>query len=223
MQVASLSKVIRDIEMKLGNAPVQVSEDVIALAESSPEIYESDVESTTSDVLALEPPSHIRSLFQNDWLNIDTNQQDDHLNDHQARSTTILLNKARHALQKAIPLKYEVAHITGSGSIWLEFFHDLFPQPFALKSRQDILECYEEMCKSDTNAITLATWLITIAITAHQVPQQCGNQSASPDSCQSYSKFSQTVSEIVESTLVSHDSVISTVNGLGMAINFVRL
>ncbi|EPE34175.1 Putative Zn(II)2Cys6 transcription factor (Eurofung) [Glarea lozoyensis ATCC 20868] len=223
MKVASLSKTICDIEMKLGNVPVRVSEEIPTLAESSPETYESDGESTLSDVLALEPPSHIHSLFQNDWLNVDTNRQDDQLNDHQTRPTAILLNKARHALQKAIPLKYEVSQITGSGSIWLDFFHNLFPQPFALKSAQEILDCYEEMCKPDIDAISLATWLMTIAITAHQVPPRCGNQSASPDRFQSYSKFSQKVSEIVESTLISHDSVVSTVNGLGMAINFVRL
>jgi hypothetical protein len=64
LKVASLSKIIRDIEIKLGNLPTQVSEPTPALAVSSPETYESDDNSSMSDVLATEPPSHMRSLFQ---------------------------------------------------------------------------------------------------------------------------------------------------------------
>lgn len=222
-KVASLSKIIRDIEIKLGSLPPQVSEPTPALAASSPDIYESDDDSTMSDVLATEPPSHMRSLFQNDWLSVDTDRQNEQLHDRKARAFAHLLDAARHALQKLIPSKYEVSQITRSASRWLDLLHTLLPQPFAVNSQQEIVECYEEMCKPDTDAISLATWLMTIAITVQQIPQEHDSPSTRLDGRQKYSRFSRVVSEIVESTLLSYDRLICTVEGLGMAMHFVRL
>ena len=211
------------MEIKLGNLPTQVSEPTPALAVSSPETDESDDNSSMSDVLATESPSHMRSLFQNDWLSVDTDRQNEQLHDRKARASAHLLDTARHALQKLIPSKYEVSHIARFASRWLDLFHTLLPQPFAVKSQQEILECYEEMCKPDTGAISLATWLITIAITAQQIPQEHGSPSTQLDGRQKYSRFSRVVSEVVESTLISYDRLICTVDGLGMAMHFVRL
>jgi hypothetical protein len=222
-KVASLSKVIRDIEIKLGNLPTQASEPTPALPVSSPEIYESDDNSSMSDVLATEPPSHMRSLFQNGWLSVDSDRQNEQLYDRRARASAHLLDTARHALQKLIPSKHEVSHIARSAPKWLDLLHTLLPQPFAVKSQQEILEYYEGMCKLDTDAISLATWLITIAITAQQIPQEHDSPSTQLDGRHKYSKFSRVVSEIVESTLISYDRLICTVEGLGMAMHFVRL
>jgi hypothetical protein len=221
-KVTSLSKITRDIEIKLGNLPTQVSEPTPALPVSNLEIYESDDNSSMSDVLATEPPSHMRSLFQNGWLSVDSDRQNEQLYDRKAKASTHLLDTARHALQKLIPSKYEVSHIARSAPRWLDLLHTLLPQPFAVKSQQEILECYEEMCKPDTNAISLATWLITIAITVQQIPQEHDIPSTQLNG-QKYSRFSRVVSEIVESTLISYDRLICTVEGLGMAMHFVRL
>jgi hypothetical protein len=222
-KVASLSKTIRGIELKLGNLPTQVSEPSPAVVISSPEPDESDDNSSMSDVLATEPLSHMRSLFQNDWLSVDTDRQVAQLHDHKARACAHLLDTARHALQKLIPSKYEVSHIARFASRWLDLFHALLPQPLAVKSQQGILECYEQMCKPDTDAIGLATWLITIAITAQQIPQEHDSLSTQLDGRQRYLRFSQLVSEVVERTLISHDRLMCTVEGLGMAMHFVRL
>ncbi|MCJ1383499.1 hypothetical protein MMC17_006613 [Xylographa soralifera] len=165
----------------------------------------------------------MRSLFQNDWLSVDIDRPNEQLHDRKAMVSAHLLDTARHTLQKLIPSKYEVSHIARSASRWLDLLHTLLPQPFAVKSQQEILECYEEMCKPDTDAISLATWLITIAITAQQIPQEHGSPSTQLDSRQKYSRFSRLVSEIVESTLIAYDRLIFTVDGLGMAMHFVRL
>ena len=99
----------------------------------------------------------MRSLFQNDWLSVDTDRQNEQLHDRKARASTHLLDTSRHALRKLIPSKHEVSHIARSASRWLDLLHTLLPQPFAVKSQQEILECYEEMCKPDTDTISLAT------------------------------------------------------------------
>lgn len=222
-KVAGLGKIVHDIEIKLGNLPTQVPDPTPALALSGPETYESDDNSNISDVPATEPPSHMRSLFQNDWLSVGTDHQNEVLYGRRARASAPLLDTARNALQKLIPSQSEVSHITGSASRWLDLLHTLLPQPFAVKSQQEILECYEDMCKPDTDAISLATWLITIAITAQQIPQENERPFTELHGRHKYSKFCAVVSDIVESTLISNDRLICTVEGLGMAMHFVRL
>jgi hypothetical protein len=224
-KVASLSEIIRDIETRLGNPPSGVSELTPALAVSSSEIYESEDNSSMSDGFATEPASHMRSLFQNAWLSVDTDRDrhNEPPRNRKAKASAHLLDLARHALQKLIPPKHEVSRIVRSASRWLDLLHTLLPQPFAAKSQEDILDCYVEMRKPDIDVISLATWLITVAITAQQIPQEHDGPHNPLDGHQNYSRFSRLVSEIVENTLVSDDRLICTVEGLGMAMHFVRL
>lgn len=223
LKVASLERFIRDIETKIGSITPQVSEPTSLAAASSPENYKLDDTSSISDVLATEPPSHMRSLFQNDWLSVDTGHAIDSLHERKAKASTNLLDTAREALQKLIPSKREVSQIARSTSSWLDLLHTLLPQPFAVESQQEILKCYDEMCNPDTDVISLATWLITIAITVQEIPQESDSPSNQPNGCQRYSRFPRLVSEIIEKALITYDKLIYTVKGLGMAMHFVRL
>lgn len=214
---------MRDIEIKIGNNSLQVLRPTSALAVSSPETYESDDDSIMSDVLATEPPSHMRSLFQNDWLSVNPDGQSVQLYDRKVGASADLLNAARHALQKLIPSLYEVTRIARYASSWLGLLHTLLPQPFAVNSEEEILESYEDMCKADIDSISLATWLITVAITAQQIPQEHDSLSTQLDVRQKYLTYSQEVCNTVERTLLPYDRLICTVEGLGMAMHFVRL
>ncbi|KAI7968142.1 hypothetical protein EIK77_010312 [Talaromyces pinophilus] len=176
-----------------------------------------------SDVLATEPPSHMRSLFQNHWLSVDTGRAIESLHERKAKASAHILDTARETLQKLIPSKSEVSQIVRSAPSWLDLLHTLLPQPFAVESQQEILECYDEMCKPDTDAISLATWLISIAITVQEIPQGSNSLSPQLNECRKYSRFPRLVSEVIESTLICYDRLICTVKGLGMAMHFVRL
>lgn len=211
-QVASLSKIVHDIELSIGHQPSQIPKPAHSL---SPRVDDdSDDNSSVSDVIVTaDPPSHIRSLFQNDWLSVDNRQQNEQLQDRKAQASAHLLDAARQALQKLIPQKDEVIEVARSASKWLGLIDALLPQPFAIKSGREMVELYDEMHKPDADAIFLGSWLLTIAIAIQQTPKKNI----------SLLNFSRTVSDRVESTILSHDGLICTLPGLGMTLNFCRL
>lgn len=223
--MASLIKVVRDLELRLGYQPTHVLKATPAQPESSPSTDDdhSDNNSSMSDEVATDPPSHLRSLFQNDWLSVDLRQQNEQLQDHKAKTSARLLDMARRALQRLIPSQDDVSEFARSASGWLALLHTLLPQPLGVRSQQDMLEGYEEMHKPDVDAISLASWLLTIAITALQSPQVRGSSATKLKGYHRFSRFSRAVSDTVESTILSHDRLICTIPGLGMAMHFLRL
>ena len=214
---------MRTIQSKLGHQPTAVPEPAVTQAGSSPGTDDSDDDSSVSDVLAAEQPSHLRSLFQNDWLSVDTPRQNAQLQDRKAKASAHLLDVARLALQKLIPPKDELSHMTGSASKWLVLLHALLPQPSVVKSGQEILENYDNMHKPDVDAISLASWLLVVAVTAQKIPQEHDSPGTKFKKCQRLSVFSRAVSDTVEGTILSHDRLIGSIQGLGMAIHFLRL
>ncbi|OBT91329.1 hypothetical protein VE01_10669 [Pseudogymnoascus verrucosus] len=209
-QVAGLSKIVHDIGLSIGHQPTQIPKP--AHSPSSRVDDDSDDDSSVSDVIiTADPPSHLRSLFQNDWLSVDTRQQNEQLQDRKAKASVHLLDAARHELQKLIPQKDEVIEVARSASKWLGLIVALLPQPFAIESGREMVELYDEMHKPDADAICLGSWLLTIAIAIQEMPNA------------SHLSFSRAVSDRVESTILSHDGLICTLAGLGMALNFCRL
>jgi hypothetical protein len=211
-QVASLSKIVHGIELSIGHQPTQIPKTAHF---PSPGVDEdSDDNSSVSDVIVTaDPPSHLCSLFQNDWLSVDTRQQNEQLQDRKARASIHLLGAARQALQELIPRKDKVIEVARSASKWLGLVDALLPQPFAIKSGREMVELYDEMHSPDADAISLGSWLLTIAIAIQETPKEDA----------SHLNFSRAVSDRVESTILSHDGLICTVPGLGMALNFCRL
>lgn len=223
-KVTSLNKAIRNIEVKLGYQSSQTSEPTPAQPTSSNESNdESDDNSCMSDLLNTDPPSHLRSLFQNDWITVDTHRQNGHLQDRQAKVSAHLLDVAREALQKLIPSKDEFLGIASSASRWLTLLHTLLPQPFLCEFPQELLQSYDKMHDPDTDVITLASWLLIIAITTQQSPDEYDSLATQSKGYDRYSSFNRAVSDTVESTILSHDRLICTVPGLGMAMHLFRL
>ncbi|KAL3433562.1 hypothetical protein BDV09DRAFT_196655 [Aspergillus tetrazonus] len=219
-QVSRLTKAVNNIEVKLGGNPsIQLDQTVT----HSPGSDESDAESTASEMLITEEPSHLRSLFQNDWLTVDTNRRDEQLQERRVKASAHLAERVRPALQKLIPTKEQTAEMLVCNYDWLQMVHTMLPQPSVPSSRQEILDRYEEMCGQDVDIIALASWLLTLAITAQQVPQ--GGES--PDSpSKGYHRridFARTVSDAIESLVLAHDRLVGTFQGLGMCIHFIRL
>jgi len=218
-----LSKVVHDIEAKVGYQPAQTPKVTPVHAGSSPGSDESDDDSSISDVLTTNAPSHLRSLFQNDWLSVDPHPQGEQLQEHKGKGSLQLLDTARHALQDLIPSKDEVSNIASFASRWLILLHAMLPQPFAARSQEELLGCYEEMHKPNVDPMILASWLLTIAITAQEIEQEHDSPASQLKGSQRFSSFHRAVSEAVESTILCHDRLMSTAQGLGMAMHFFRL
>ena len=215
-KVASLTKIVRGIESTLGHQPTGSPEPEVESGSGA----EDSEDSSIVDVTVAEQPSHLRSLFQNDWLSVDTRQQTEPVQDRKTKAAAQLLHIARQALQKLIPPRDEFEEIASSSSKWLFLLHTLLPQPFAILSQQELLGSYDDIQKPDVDAISLGTWLLTLAITAQQDPQAYGSPDT-PTSNSSY--FCRAVSDTVENTILSHDRLVGTIKGLGMAMHFLRL
>ncbi|KAJ5291668.1 hypothetical protein N7478_000919 [Penicillium angulare] len=211
-QVSSLIKVVHRIESKLGAQADSISE--VVVSHSSPEMDTSDDESNMSDIFATERPSHLQSLFQNDWLGLDGRQDNGQLQDRMERVCTNLLDIAREALQKLIPPKHEVAEMYESAFEWLRILHALLPQPFIAQPQTDALLNYDRMKKPDVDTMALASWMLTLAITAQQTPQDGPSTPEQPGTWLKQFEPSRAISDAVERAIISHDRLLGTTTGL---------
>jgi hypothetical protein len=217
-KIASLSRTVHDIELKLGHQPTETPETV---AEQTSATDDSDDDPSVSDIIE---PSHLRSLFQNDWLSVDAQPQHDSVQMHKARSIENLTDIARHALQELIPPKQEVWDLASSAFEWLHLLDTLYPQPLAVKSKQEMLETYEEMLAPDVDALKLASWLAALAVTVQQSPQEGGTPPSELGKCyQKWLHFSRKVSDTIDTSIISHDPLLGTIQGLGIGLHCFRL
>ncbi|CVL08485.1 related to C6 finger domain protein [Fusarium mangiferae] len=219
-QVNRLTKNINDIQVKLGGEPILQLEQEL---DQSLVSDGSDAESTSSAGFIAEESSQLHSLFHNDILSFDISQKHEHILERRTRASASLRERARPALQRLIPSKEETANMLVITFDWLQMLASLLPQPSSPESHHALLARYDEMCQPDVDAVDLASWLLAVAITAQQIPQERnGSESPSLDSKKRMA-FSRAVSEAVESLVLSHDRLVGTIPGLGLGLHFVRL
>jgi len=144
--------------------------------------------------------------------------------ERKARSNATLKDIARRELQTMIPSKREVSDLASSAFEWLNFLDTVTPQPLGIKSKKEMLETYEDMHSPEVDALKLASWLVALAVTGQQRPQECGTP---PVDLVKYHRkwleFSRAVSDKIESLIIHHDSLLGTIEGIGIGLHFVRL
>ncbi|PLB49443.1 putative C6 finger domain protein [Aspergillus steynii IBT 23096] len=215
-KVANLTKFVHDAEINPGNrstAPDPAVEPILS----------SDDLDAGSDFEAADQPAHLRSLFHNDWLSVDPQQQNGHSQERRPKASSHLYNQARRALQRLIPPKREILNIAQSASQWLPLIYAMFPQPGAIMSPQEICESLEGMNKPDVDPISLASWLLTVALTGQQTQEPDNDNDIQLQKSYEWSKFCRAVSDAVETTIMPHDRLVSTMSGISMAMHFFRL
>ncbi|KAL4783316.1 major facilitator superfamily domain-containing protein [Aspergillus varians] len=219
-QVNRLTKIVNNIEAKVGGNPSIEPEQTTAHSPSSDDF---DGESSASEFLIAEEPAQLRSLFQNDWLSVDTDQRHELLQERRVKASAHLLESVRPSLQKLIPSKERTAEMMVCSYDWLQTMQYVLPQPSAPTSNQEILGQYEDMCRPDVGVVSLASWLLVVAITAHQVPQGTDTPENASGWFRKRIEFARNVSDTVEHVVMAHDRLVGTLEGLGMTIHFIRL
>lgn len=219
-QVSDLTKAFNRVESEI-HRPRVVGEPTVG---RNLETGDSEGGSSVGDFIDAEEPSHLRSLFQNHWLSVDMDSHDTRQQqERSAKASAHLLEAARPLLQNLIPSKEDARDITMHAYDWLVLLELIFPQPFAAKSQRDIMNNYEEIREPNVDIIRLTTWLLEVAITALQTSQGPDLPESNSRMMQRKLAFSRSVSETVETTILAHDRLVGTLEGLGMALHFARL
>lgn len=219
-QVSYLTQVVSGIEVKLGEKPSTRTGSTLA---HDHEANDSETEDSVSDIVVAEEPSHLRSLFQNDWLSADVYRHDEQQRGRWEKASAHLLDAARPQLQKLFPSKEEARDIILHTHDWTSMLHLMLPQPFTAKSQQEMMENYDVVSQPDASIIRMTTWLLEVAITALQIPQGSELSGHEFKGIQKRLAYSRAVSETVEKTILAHDRLLGTLEGLGIALHFVRL
>ncbi|KAF5603975.1 Zn(II)2Cys6 transcription factor (Eurofung) [Fusarium pseudocircinatum] len=219
-QVSQLTKTINDIHVKLGGESLLHLEQQI---DQTPISEGSDDESTNSEGLIAEESSGFRSLFHNDFLSSDTGQQHEQILDRRTKAMASLCDRVRPAIQRLIPSKEETAEMLVVSFDWLQMLASLLPQPSAADSHQDLLARYDDMCRPDVDVVDLASWLLTLAITAQQIPQESRDMNPQSLGPRRRLHFSRAVSDAIETLVLSNDRLVSNIPGLGLGLHYVRL
>ena len=220
LKVLSLTKTVREIQLELKSQTTQSAE--LSVGQTFG-IDNSDGSSTVSERSIAEQPFHLRLLFENDWLSVDDSQERQPIQGHGAPATARLLYVARESLQRLIPSKDELFDLTKSASDCLTMLHSLFPLPSMAKCQEEVVACYEEMHSPNVDAIRLASWLLTIALIAEQLPQEPESTTAWLEKCEGQKGLSKAISDTVENKILAHDRLIRSIQGLSTSMQFIRL
>jgi hypothetical protein len=185
---------------------------------------DSDGETNASEIMDGVKPQHLQSLFQNDWLSAaDSGNNSQKARDRKASTTTTLLDRARSELQRLIPSKDECIEMSKTASVWLNMASVVLPQPYALKTQQELLGGHDMMRAPTVDPMDLAGWLLDLAITARQEPEANSSPVSGLKRFYRIADFCRAVSNTVESALISHDSLMGSISALSMSIHYLRL
>lgn len=213
-QISALSNLVRaNHEHALANASIQ-HEDTRALSAGPSDDHALE---HTADVA---PPTHLRLIFH------DLDAGDNHADDleRQRRAATVQTAYSAQALERLRPLlpsRAAVAKIAVHASDWMTLYHDLFPAFFTVRSGDQVVNNYDHMCSTDVQPVPLAMYLLSLGISAQQVPQ-----SHLPVSMQTVQKVKSFVDQIcytVKQTIIDNDVLAATVEGLETCMLFIRL
>jgi hypothetical protein len=160
--MASLAALVRDKQ-----AAPSPGLDPTSVAARPLDDSEDDVDPT--DIPDTDPPSHLRLLFDDFAVSFEEDKADE-----RNRSANGLylrsIESARAKLQPLIPSKEEVTRLAGFASDWMTLYYALFPAFFAFRTGEQLTSNHERMHDHGQHPVMLAMYLLSLAITAQQVP-----------------------------------------------------
>ncbi|ETS73351.1 hypothetical protein PFICI_14956 [Pestalotiopsis fici W106-1] len=174
---------------------------------------------TCSDIAIPTQPSYLNALFNNSILNSTENDATGRSNPTSSQFSHTI----RVALQSLVPSKGNVISLAETSSGWLSLLHDIFPIMTDIKSGYDILSRHDEVLRPTANPLTVASWLLIVAITAqhnagprHQITLRNKKPLNGP-------RYSRLVAESVERTIIVRDQLMISVEGIATMTLLVRL
>lgn len=181
---------------------------------------EEDDEQDQADIADASTPSHLRLLFNDfavgfhDYAGVESNAN---IGELHKRSMSV----GRAKLGPLLPSREEVMRFAGFTSDWMTLYHTLFPAFFAFRTGEQLTINYDRMNDQGVHPVVLAMYLLSVAITAQQVPSE--SVPATLYRGRGVASFVDAVCRTVEQVVVKSDALLSTLEGLETAMLFVRL
>ncbi|GAB7333511.1 hypothetical protein MBLNU13_g05096t1 [Cladosporium sp. NU13] len=176
------------------------------------------------ELSASHQPTHLRQLFDNDLLG-SQNRDDmtwDECDYHNARpAVEMYLTIARRQLQRLLPSREDVTAIAGFTFSWMSIYTAMFPRIRMLTTAEEMLAQYEELRSPNANPMSLANLLVSLALTIRQIPTDEVKTLA--PGLRNVSRFVDEVSETVDRTIASNDTLAATLDGIETSLLFTRL
>lgn len=183
-----------------------------------------DSEPDGLELAAAHQPTHLRQLFDNDLLDSQT-PNDPEWQDHDYRNARPAvekyLNIARRELQRLLPSREDVSAIAGFTFPWMSIYVAMFPHIRMQTTAKEMLDQYDELCSPNANPMSLANLLISMALTIRQIPAN-DVRSLAPG-LRNVARFVAEVSETIDRTIASNDTLAATLDGIETSLLFTRL
>ena len=212
-QVATLTRALYGIEERLGGQTT-LQDDFTQADET---LTQSDAESDIPDELGPNAPAYLRSLFDNNLISTESR---DAIPSKSATANALLLRKAREELRRLIPSKEDVVVIARFADRWLTTYHSLFPSRSVTQGSAELVYRHDEMMSPAVEPTKLAIWLISIAITVQQVSRDVEGQL---NFIKNPTHYCKSVAETIAHTILRHDSILATMDGIETGLHFLRL
>lgn len=181
---------------------------------------ESESESDAAELTPANAPSHLKQLFDNSLVGSGLPNGLESANANDSERSSGSLARPRQRLQALLPCKQDVHIIAEYASTWMTLYHSLFTTSGVFKNGEDLVSHYDQIQQPFAQPVTVAAFLLSIAITAQHVPTQLAQPLTDIKDAQAYIRE---VSRAVEETIVSNDALAASLEGIETSLLFVRL
>lgn len=168
-------------------------------------------------------PEHLRFLFDNALIGPDERIQHRE-DDEEARGqvcSSRYADAARARLQRLMPSRDDVAAVSSYAITWMSFYYELFPSPSVTPQRGHMTDKYSHMLEPDADIVHIASFLLTFALTARQLPQ--GGNGLILNGWKDVHSYVKAVMATVDAVIVSHAGIAATIEGASVSVLFLRL
>ncbi|KAF2753837.1 putative Zn(II)2Cys6 transcription factor [Pseudovirgaria hyperparasitica] len=220
-KISNLTRAVRNIESKLGHEHTETPESPRIETRGSQDIADSEDDTDSSENFPSARPEHLENLFKSDWMT--SKAIHGRVYEPKGKSHTHLIDAARNALQPLVPTKENLTSIASFSSKWIALQQALFPTGRIVKSQEEMLEKYDTMRSPDVDIYDLCQWLLAVALTAQQIPDDQGSPTTQARRYQSAAAFSRAVCDATLNTIFNQDSLLGTIEGLSVSMSYLRL
>ncbi|KAK4505996.1 hypothetical protein PRZ48_003961 [Zasmidium cellare] len=219
-QIANLTSAASDRRQSSLTSPVE--DEYHEDGESDTPIDDAEVTDDPGEGPAAAPPTHLKFLFDNALIGPEQHEENPGDDLSKARCSPRYLEQARARLQRLMPSRKDVTVAASYADPWMKLYLALFPTEAAIAARHNLMADYEPMLATDAHPVHIAFYLLTFTITIRQIPPSHANE-LSLSGHEDSSAYAREVSHAVETCIIAHTEIASTVDGMEATVMYLRL